>query len=178
MVTMFAVAVLAGIPVPTNVSIICGAVPEYEKVGAAAAVLVCVIVAEAGFAAQKLAGKLTVILSPTANAPTVPTVKVKLERVVVPGTRVVKPKLGLLITPPTDTAACIVDAKSYGVLRENPPQEAATGAPDLKLFAEEDVRVTVSAAAVMAACAVMVIFVDVTLTAPVKLPVAVAVPTK
>jgi hypothetical protein len=38
MVTMFAVApVLAGIPVPTNVSIICGTVPEYEKVGAAAA---------------------------------------------------------------------------------------------------------------------------------------------
>jgi len=104
MVTMFAVAVLAGIPVPTNVSIICGAVPEYEKVGAAAAVLVCVIVAEAGFAAQKLAGKLTVILSPTANAPTVPTVKVKLERVVVPGTRVVKPKLGLMITPPKEPA--------------------------------------------------------------------------
>lgn len=48
-------------------------------------------------------------------------------------------------------------------------------------MAEDDVRVTVSWAAVMAACAVMVIKVDVDVgveTTPDKLPVALEAPTK
>ena len=150
-----------------------GAVPALRVATAVAAVVV-----------NKPGGKLTVItpLVAVVNGLMVPIVKVTVEIVeAVRGMRAAGAivKLGLVITPPSDTAACMVDAKSYGVLMENPPQEAATGAPDLKLLAEVDVRVTVSAAAVMTACAAMVIVVnEATLTAPVKLPVAVAVPTK
>ncbi len=155
--------------------------PETARLGGAAALLRTAVAVGFAVGLNKPGGKLTVITPAAAVNPlTVPIVKVTVENWDVEGMRAAAAivKYGAVITPPSDIAACMFDAKSYGVLIVKPPQEATKGAPVLKLFAVEDVRVTVSAAEVMLDCAAMEIFVDEMLTMPVKLPVAVAAPTK
>jgi len=84
-----------------------------------------------------------------------------------------------MIWPPNAGAVTSLDFTSFGVLIEKTPHPAATGAPDLRP-APDDVRVIVRpGAAVMSACAAIVIVVDVANeTEPDKLPVAVAAPVK
>jgi len=183
MVTMFAVPVLLGRGWADNVRVIVVALlPAFTaKVGTVPAVVI-VIVGVAGATPNSPEGKLMTISPVVAErSATVSTVNFTTTAAAVttdPGTAVAVVMDTPVIWPPNTGAATSLDFKSYGVLIEKTPHPAPTGVPDLKLFAVVDVRVTVRPAAVMSACAAMVIVVDVNETAPVILPVAVALPVK
>lgn len=83
-----------------------------------------------GFApVNRFGGRLTVMIPLLSNGLTAPIVNVTVEKVVTPGMRVVRAKLGLVMTPPSDIAATAPDGKSCGVCIVKLPQDAGVGAP-------------------------------------------------